>query len=168
VKLERDAAGNFTVSHSPNSTAWEPVGSSIPVNIPMTADVYVGLALTSHDNAQTCEAKFSNVTITGSVGPQWLHQDVGILANDAEPLYVALSNSMGTPAVVVHDDAGAATIDTWTEWVIDLTSFADQGVNLADVDSIAVGLGTKGSATGSGGSGTVFIDDVRLYQTAQE
>jgi len=70
--------------------------------------------------------------------------------------------------VVVHDDAGAATIDTWTEWVIDLTIFADQGVNLADVDSIAVGLGTKGNATGSGGSGTVFIDDVRLYQTAQE
>jgi len=168
VKLERDAAGNFTASHSANGAAWEPVGSAIPTNIPMVSNVYVGLALTSHDNAQTCEAKFSNVTITGTVGPQWAHEDIGILANDAEPLYVALSNGAGGSAVVVHDDPGAATIDTWTEWTIDLTRFADQGVNLADIDSIAVGLGTEGTPTGNGGSGTMFIDDVRLYQTAQD
>jgi len=166
VKLERDVTGNFTASHSANGTTWEPVGSAIPMAVPMASDIYIGLAVTSHDNSQTCEAKFSNVTITGSAGPQWLHQDVGIQANSAEPLYVALSNSTGTPAVVVHDDPDAATIDTWTEWVIDLASFADQGVNLADVDSIAIGLGTKGGATGSGGSGTLFIDDVRLLQPA--
>jgi len=58
-----------------------------------------------------------------------------------------------------HDDPDAVTIDTWTEWVIDLQAFADQGVNLADVDKIAIGLGGQGTA---GGVGTVFIDDVRL------
>ena len=90
---------------------------------------------------------------------QWAHQDVGILSNNAEPLYVALSNSNGTSATVVNDDPAAATIDTWTQWRIDLTSFADQGVNLADVDKIAIGLGGQGAA---GGTGTVFIDDVQL------
>ncbi|MHC4301179.1 MAG: LamG domain-containing protein, partial [Planctomycetota bacterium] len=166
VKLERDVAGNFTVSHSANGTIWEPVGSAVPTNISMTSSVYIGLAVTSHNGALTCEAKFSNVTITGTVGPQWAHQDIGILANSAEPLYVALANSNGTSGVVVHDDPEAATIDTWTEWLIDLQVFADQGVNLTDVDSIAIGLGTKGNATGAGGSGMLFIDDVRLYQPA--
>ncbi|MHC4327715.1 MAG: LamG domain-containing protein, partial [Planctomycetota bacterium] len=83
VKLERDAGGNFTVSHSANGSSWEPVGSSVPTNIPMDGNVYIGLALTSHDTALTCEAKFSNVTITGTAGTQWAHQDVGILSNNA-------------------------------------------------------------------------------------
>jgi len=167
VKLERDAAGNFTVSHSANGTTWEPVANAIPTNISMSSNVYIGLALTSHDAAQTCQAKFSNVTITGTVTGQWSHQDVGITTNAAEPLYVSLANSTGTPAVVVNDDANAATTDIWTQWVIPLQEFADQGINLADVDKIAIGLGSRGSATTPGGSGTLFIDDIRLYRSSQ-
>ena len=168
VKLERDVSGNFTVSHSANGSTWGPVGNSVPTNIPMNSSVYIGLALTSHDAALTCEAVFSNVTITGSVGPQWTSQDIGILGNNAEPLYVALSNSAGTPAVVYHDDPNAAVTDTWTEWVIGLQAFADQGVNLADVDRIAIGLGTQGNMTIPGGSGTMFFDDIRLYRSRPE
>ena len=168
VKLERDAGGNFTAYHSANGTTWQPVENTIPTNVPMTSAVHVGLAVTSHNTAETCEAKFSNVTITGSAGQQWAHQDIGIRANDAEPLYVALSNSTGTSGAVLHDDPEAATTDTWTEWVIDLQAFADQGVNLTDVDSIAIGLGTKGNATGGDGSGTLFIDDIRLLRPAEE
>ena len=168
VKLERDAAGNFTVSHSADGTSFQPVGNSVPTNIPMSSNVYIGLALTSHDAAQTCEAVFSNVTITGTTGPQWTNKDIGIESNAAELLYVALSNAAGTPAVVYHDDANAATSNTWTEWVIPLQSFADQGVNLADVDRIAIGLGTQGNMTAPGGSGKMFFDDIRLYRSRPE
>ena len=164
VKLERDVAGNFTASHSTNGATWEPVELSIPSNISMVSNVYVGLALTSHNAAVACEAKFSNVTITGTAGAQWLSQDIGIASNDAEPLYVAVSNSTGAAAVVVHDGPAAATIDTWTEWVIPLQTFSDQGINLADVDKIAIGLGTRGDATAPGGSGTMYFDDIRLYR----
>jgi len=163
VKLERDASGNFTVSHSTNGTSWQSVASSIPTNIPMTSNVYIGLALTSHDATQTCQAVFSNVTTTGNVSGQWTHQDVGITTNAAEPMYVALSNADGASAVVANDDPAAATIDEWTEWVISLQAFADQGINLADVDSIAVGLGTKADGAAPGGAGTVYYDDIRLY-----
>ena len=168
VKLERDIGGNFTVSHSANGSSWVPVQNSVPTNISMASDVYVGLALTSHDAAKTCEATFSNVTITGNVGAQWMNRDIGIVGNNAEPLYVALSNKTGTPAVVVNDDPAAATIDTWTEWVIDLSRFADQGVNLADVDKIAIGLGTQGDPAAPGGFGTVFIDDITLLRPVAE
>ena len=162
VKLERDVAGNFRGYYSENGTTWQTMVWR--PTIAMSANIYVGLALTSHDAALTCEAKFSNVTITGTAGQQWIHQDIGIVSNDPEPLYVALSNSAGAPAVVYHDDANAATIDTWTEWVIPLQAFADQGINLTNIDKIAIGLGTRGNNTIPGGSGKIYIDDIRLYR----
>jgi len=56
-------------------------------------------------------------------------------------------------------------IDTWTEWVIPLQTFADQGINLSDIDRIAIGVGTKGNTTTPGGAGKMFIDDIRLYRS---
>jgi regulation of enolase protein 1 (concanavalin A-like superfamily) len=162
VKLERDAAGNFTVTHSANGTAWSPVTGATPRNIPMATTVYVGLALTSHDAALTCQAVFTNVTTTGTVSPQWAHQDIGIGSNAAEPLYVAVSNAAGQPAVVVHPDPKAAQITTWTEWVVPLQSLT--GITLTNVDRIAVGLGTRGNMTTAGGSGKMYFDDIRLYR----
>jgi hypothetical protein len=88
----------------------------------------------------------------------WFHGDP---ANAAEPLYVAVSN-----AVVTNDDPAAAQIDDWTQMVIPLQAFADQGVNLRDVDKIMVGLGSKGGPA-AGGSGTMYIDDIRLYRSGE-
>ena len=164
VKLERDFSSNFTVSHSTNGTTWQPVEGAAPQNVPMSANVYVGLALTAHDASLTCQAVFSNVTISGTVGPQWAHQDIGILSNDPEPMYVAVSNIAGSPAIVYHDEPDAATFDIWTEWVVSLQDFADQGVDLTDVDRIAIGLGTRENMATPGGSGKMFIDDIRLYR----
>jgi hypothetical protein len=167
VKLERDVAGNFRGYYSANGSTWQAMSWN-PQSISMSSNVNIGLAVTSHNNAATCETKFSNVTTTGTVSPQWANQDVGIESNAAEPLYVAVSNSAGTPAIVVHDDANAATIDTWTEWIIPLQAFADQGIVLTNVDSIAIGLGTQGNMTVPGGSGKMYIDDIRLNQPAPE
>ena len=164
VKLERSVSGNFTVSHSANGSTWQPVTGATVQNIPMGSNVYIGLALTAHDAALTCQAVFSNVTTTGTVTGQWAHQDIGILSNDAEPLYVAVSNSTGNPAVVTNDNLAAAQIDNWTEWVIPLSAFADQGITLTNVDRIAIGLGTRGNTTVAGGSGKMFFDDIRLIQ----
>jgi len=168
VKLERSISGNFTVSRSANSTTWSPVTGATAQNIPMGSNVYIGLALTSHDADLTCQAVFSNVTTTGNVTGQWAHQDIGILSNDPEPLYVAASNSTGNAAVVVHDDPSATTIDTWTEWIIPLQAFADQGINLINVDKIAIGMGTRGNMTVPSGSGKMFFDDIRLYRPRAE
>jgi len=166
VKIERDIAGNFTASSSTNGSTWTIQGTF--ESIPMGANVYIGLAVTSHDVALTSQAVFSNVTTSSTVSGQWVHQDIGITSNAAEPLYVAVSNSTGASAVVVHDDPAAATIDTWTEWVIPLQAFTDQGIVLTNVDRIAIGLGTRGNATIPGGSGKMFFDDIRLYRPAPE
>jgi hypothetical protein len=134
-----------------------------PENVPMGANVYIGLALTAHDASLTCQAVFSNVTTTGNVTGQWTNQDIGILSNDVEPLYVAVSNSTGAPAVVVHDDPTAAQIDIWTEWIIPFSVLTDQGLTLTDVDKIVIGFGDRNNPQ-TGGSGKMFFDDIRLYR----
>jgi hypothetical protein len=165
VKIARDLSGNFTASCSANGSNWQMIGTSD--NISMSSNVYIGLAVTSHDPALACEAVFSNVTTTTSVTGQWADQDIGIVSNAAEPLYVALSNSNGTSAVVTNEDPAAAQIDTWTQWVIPLSALADQGVILTDVDKIAIGLGTRGNMTVPGGSGKMYFDDIRLYRSTE-
>ena len=165
VRIERDLAGNFSAYSSATGSSWQKLGVAEPIQ--MGSNVYIGLVVTSHDAALTCQAVLSNVSTTGSVGAQWMNQDIGIASNDAEPLYVAVSNAAGTPAVVVHDDPAAANIDTWTEWIIPLQALADQGINLNNVDRIAIGLGTQGNMTIPGGSGKMFIDDIRLYRPGE-
>ena len=164
VKLERSLSGSFTASHSADGSTWQQIPSTTMANIQMNANVCIGLAVTAHDAALTCHAVFSNITFTGTVGPQWMNQDIGVASNDPEPMYVAVSNSAGAPAVVYHDDPAAAQIDTWTEWVIPLQAFADKGINLTNVDRIAIGLGTKGNMATPGGSGKMYFDDIRLYR----
>ncbi|MCP4614559.1 MAG: hypothetical protein GY845_38250 [Planctomycetes bacterium] len=78
--------------------------------------------------------------------------------NAAETLYVALNDS----AVVHNDNPDAAQRVAWTEWNIDLQAFANQGVNLTNVNSITLGLGNKNNPI-SGGSGMMYFDDIRLY-----
>ncbi len=162
VKLERTAGGLVRGYYSADGATWERFNL---VQVRMDMPAYIGLALTSHNTDLTCEAKFSNVSFPEtSVEPQWTDQDVGMLSNAAEPMYVALSNSTGPTAAVYHDDPNAAVIDTWTEWIIPLQAFSDQGVDLTDVDRIAIGFGTKGDTTKPGGSGTMYFDDIRLYR----
>jgi hypothetical protein len=90
----------------------------------------------------------------------WFH---GATANAAEPLYVSISNAAGAPALVTNSDLNAAQADVWKEWRILLQEFANQGINLTNVDKIGIGLGSKGGAA-PGGMGTMYIDDIRLYQ----
>jgi hypothetical protein len=73
-------------------------------------------------------------------------------------MYVILNGSAG----VDNDNPDAAQASGWIEWNIDLQAFADQGVNLSNVDSITLGLGNRINPT-AGGSGMLYFDDIRLY-----
>jgi hypothetical protein len=168
VKLERDISGFFTASYSSDGQNWTEVG--LPENIPMGPSTFVGLAVTAHNEGNpvplTCQAEFSNVQV--SVSGPWSNQDIGIESNDTERMYVAIANSNGTTGTVYYEDndnidINATLLDTWTEWNIDLKDFQDQGVNLADINSVAIGLGTQGNTT-PGGSGKMYFEDIRLYR----
>jgi len=124
-----------------------------------------------YDNNQQAKFRYSEVEKTLSSRRDWTEEGVGVLSlwfygvasNAAEPMYVALNGN----AVVTHDNPNAAQLDQWTEWTIDLQRFADQGVNLANVNTIAIGLGNKKNPV-AGGSGTMYFDDIRLYRPPPE
>jgi hypothetical protein len=109
---------------------------------------------------------YSEATLTLTYPRDWTENGVSTLSiwfrgsssNATETLYVALNGN----AVVNHDNPGAAQTGRWTEWSIPLQAFTDQGVNLAEVNTISLGLGNKNNPQ-AGGSGMLYFDDIRLY-----
>jgi hypothetical protein len=119
----------------------------------------------SYDN----DGKYSEANMTLDYPRDWTEEGVGVLSlwfkgnasNAAEPMYVILSET----AAVYHDDPAAAQMDEWTRWTIDLQEFADQGVDLTNVNSVGIGFGDKNNVQ-AGGSGKMLFDDIALYRPA--
>ena len=65
-------------------------------------------------------------------------------------------------ARVDNDNPDAALTGSWTQWNISLQAFADQGVNLTNVNSITLGLSSV-----TGGTGMMYFDDIQLHPPAQ-
>jgi len=86
----------------------------------------------------------SEATLTLTSNNDWTINGVDTLTiwyrgsnnNAAETMYVTLNDS----ATVDNDNPDAALSARWTQWNISLQAFADQGVNLANVNSITLGL----------------------------
>ncbi|MCP4259610.1 MAG: LamG domain-containing protein [Planctomycetes bacterium] len=120
----------------------------------------------SYDNSAAAK---SEVTLTLTSNRDWTIKGVSRLSiwyqgdaiNAAETMYVTL-NSI---ASVDNDNPDAALASGWTEWNIDLQAFADQGVDLANVNSITLGLGNRANPV-AGGAGMMYFDDIRLYPPA--
>jgi hypothetical protein len=125
-----------------------------------------------YDNNKQVFGKYSEAELTLTAPRDWTKSGVeelslwfrGDTTNAAEPLYVALTDMSGTAAVEYHDSPDATQAGTWQEWVIPLQTFADQGIDLTNVDRIAIGLGTRGNTTVPGGAGKMYFDDIRLYR----
>ena len=143
------------------------VGNSLP---PYAEPKIVHSGGQSMPYAYNADGKYSEATMTLTYPKDWTGKGVDTLAiwfkgdwiNVPVPMYVAIANSTGAPAVVYHDDPGVTRRDVWMEWKIPLQRFADQGVNLTNVNTIAIGFGNKATPK-PGGSGTMYFDDIRLY-----
>jgi T5SS/PEP-CTERM-associated repeat protein len=88
---------------------------------------------------------------------------MGATGNSAEKMYMALSDGTNT-AVVFNSDTYAAQNNVWTVWHIKLQDFIvdKPALNLSNIKKIIVGMGNR-KAPVTGGSGTMYFDDIRLY-----
>jgi hypothetical protein len=156
VKIERKG-DTITGSVSANGTTWTLVASA---NVVMTAPVYIGLFVTSHQSGEQRTFAFESITTTGGVSGQW--QGAVIASprfNDAANLYVVVEDSTGKTATATNATAVNAT--AWTQWKIPLNSLT--GVNLAKVKKLYIGVGDR-KATAAGGSGRILIDDIQVIK----
>ena len=159
VKLSR-TGNTFTMQRSADRVTWVDVGPATPLDIPMNASVYIGLALCSHDTAIATAAEFSNVSTTGNVSGVWLTAEIGVaqpVGNSSESMYLTIEDASGGSATVVNPDEAITVRPTWQTWAI---PYADlSGVNFSRVEKMTIGIGSATSPS-AGGTGTVYIDDI--------
>ena len=135
------------------------------LNAPFAEQTIVNNGIQSMPMAYDNTVGKSEATLTLTSNRDWTVNGVNTLtiwfrgeaANAAEILYVALNGN----ARVDNDNSDAALTTRWTQWDIDLQVFADQGVNLANVNSITLGLSSI-----TGGTGKMYFDDIRLSRPA--
>jgi len=82
----------------------------------------------------------------------WIYGDPGNAAT-TDRLYVKIGNAKATYS-------GDIARPRWQQWTIDL---AAMGASLSNVTSFTIGLERAGAA---GGSGTILLDEIRLYGVA--
>jgi hypothetical protein len=153
--FDNPAINGSVVGHANPPFAEQTIVHSGSQSMPMSYDNAVGK---------------SEATLTLTSNRDWTVKGVDTLtiwfrgesANAAENLYVAINGN----AVVNNDDPEAAQTTDWIEWNIPLQAFADQGVNLANIDTVTLGLGNKNNPV-AGGAGMMYFDDIRLYAPVQ-
>ncbi|HQN32216.1 MAG TPA: PA14 domain-containing protein [Sedimentisphaerales bacterium] len=168
VKLTR--TGNvFTAHDSMDGVTWTEAAVSPALEIQMAANVYIGLAVTSHDAAIVTAAEFSNLSMTGNVTGAWQTAEIGVaqpLGNSvAEPMYVRIEDAAGKSATVVNADESINLRPSWQEWAIPYSDLA--GVNLSRIEKMVIGVGSATSPT-AGGTGTVYVDDIGFGRPAAQ
>ena len=145
--FDNPATNGSVVGHANPPFAEQTIVHSGNQSMPMIYDNAVGKSeatLTLTSNRDWTVKGVDRLTI-------WYR---GSNSNAAETMYVTLNGS----ASVDNDNPDAVLAVGWTEWNIPLQAFADQGVNLANVNSITLGLSSV-----TGGTGMMYYDDIRLY-----
>jgi hypothetical protein len=162
------------VAHAGNGSGSE-VGDSNSPSYTEEGIVYNGsqsMPYWYNNSGSTGKLNYSEAKLTLTNTRDWTEEDVkglslwfyGDSANAPEQMYVAVANNTGAPVVVPYaGEADNLRRATWQEWNIDLREFTNAGLNLADVNSIAIGFGNRNTPQ-IGGSGKVYFDDIRLYR----
>jgi len=148
------------------------VGNDIP---PYAEQATVHGGKQSMPYSYDADLKYAEATHTLTYPRNWTEKGAekltlwfkGDWTNVAVPMYVAIANTTGAPAVVNHENPEATRLDVWTEWTIPLQTFVDKGIDLTDVNTISIGFGNK-TIPQAGGPGKMFFDNIRLYPALAE
>jgi len=162
IRLER-IGDQFNGYYATGETAatWTPMVWN-PQTITMGADIFIGLAVTSHAANTVTQAEFSGVVTTGNVTGSWESVDLGIAqptGNLPDPLYLVVEDTTGKKATVIHTDPLAVNAGVWTPWNIPLTTLTAAGAKANSIKRMTIGVGDKSKAA-SVASGVIYIDDI--------
>jgi len=123
-------------------------------------------------NSMRCEydntgpASYSEAELIYDSGVDWTAGGLKAIAlefhgdpnNTGQWLYLGLEDTDGNSGVVRYEeDPNALRLETWQHWNVALEDFLDEEVDLTRLRKLIIGV------SGSGGSGVVFVDQIRLY-----
>jgi len=118
-----------------------------------------------YDDSVASRSEVSVNTADLAIGPDWAKGGTQTLVlwfygrpgnATTERMYVKINGSK----VLYGGDPVDLARPQWTQWSIDLAAL---GVNLGNVATLSIGFERTGA---TGGSGTILIDDIRLYRQA--
>ncbi len=165
IKIERTAA-NFSCFYSADGVKWTAMSWN-PQSLNIFTTAYIGLAVTGHNTAAMATARFSNISISGTVTGAWAVQAIGPaqLTNDPAPVYVTVQDSAGKSRTISHPDPSATLLSTWQEWRIPLSELSAGGVKMTAVKKLVIGVGDREDPKPAG-AGLLCIDDIGVGHPA--
>jgi hypothetical protein len=180
VRIVR-SGNTFSGFRSSDGQSWTSMGT--PVTIPMATSVYIGLAVTSHNNSTACTATFDNVSILppvptglsatvvgGQVGLTWA-PSIGTSTYHVQRATVSGGpyTTLANPAAASYTDTTAAAGSTYY-YVVSAVNSGGETANSAEATGdltppvITVPGNLVVLATGTGGAVVSFtssaLDDV--------
>ncbi|MHC4499009.1 MAG: LamG domain-containing protein, partial [Planctomycetota bacterium] len=101
----------------------------------------------------------------------WFYGQSGNAATTTEQMYVYLKDNDSNEFQVKYGDAAQyedmtdVQIEDWQEWLIPLSHFSTNDINLANLDNLCIGFGIRNWFMPAG-FGTVYFDNIRLYPSS--
>jgi hypothetical protein len=130
-----------------------------------------------HSGAQSMPLDYNNVnppyyseaSRTWEAAQDWTAYDLDTLTlyvrgrtiNGLDDLYVAVVDDAGNTSVIVHPDSSVLVTTAWTAWDLPFGRLTADGVDVAAIERIIIGLGNRENPQ-PGGAGLLYIDDLRV------
>ncbi|MFC1605058.1 hypothetical protein ACFL5F_08535, partial [Planctomycetota bacterium] len=86
---------------------------------------------------------------------------LGHADNDSEQLYIAIEDTAGRIAVVIHSNPDVVLTTDWQRWDIPLVDLQEQNGDVTSVKKMYIGVGDRNN-TQPGGTGRIYIDDIKV------
>jgi hypothetical protein len=161
------SADEFFPSGNPGNGTGSLVGyDPLSGNIMETTLVYAGTQSMPLYYDNSAAPKVSEAIRTFDPVQDWTKHGITTLVlfvrgkpdNAPAPIYVKINDTK----ILYNNGAASTTTALWKQWNIDLGSVA--GATLKSVKTLTIGVG-DGTA---GGTGTILVDEIRLYATAPQ
>jgi hypothetical protein len=91
----------------------------------------------------------------------------GAAANGLGNLYVTIEDTAGQVALATNPDPNAVQAIEWQEWNIPLSDLGAEGVDVASVREMSIGVGDPDNPQPDG-AGRIYLDDIRVIRSGPD
>ncbi|MHC4704474.1 MAG: leucine-rich repeat domain-containing protein, partial [Planctomycetota bacterium] len=92
---------------------------------------------------------------------------IGAAANGLGNLYLTIEDTAGQVAPATNPDPNAVQAIEWQEWNIPLSGFSAEGVDVASVREMSIGVGDPDNPQPDG-AGRIYLDDIRVIKSGPD
>jgi hypothetical protein len=162
---------NYLNPNDPNSNRFSDVWKQANVTLCTEPTRGCGKKTMAFYYYYYCTSVYSEAVRTFSPAQDWAAAGVKVLElfflgssyNNTAQMYLVLNDGNSETIIPYSGDANDIRIPAWQPWRIELHNLS--GLNLSNIESIAIGFCSEIDKPYSSGIGNVYFDDIRLYSS---